>query len=690
MPSGSDPLHWLAHAKALVSGVRYPLWSEGLLQYPPVPIVILGFFAKIFGDILGMKLFGAFVIGILPISSFVLFNKMFGSRVGLVASIFIAVTPAFYEMWGWGMFPNLFGFSVLLLSLFTVINFVEHKNLKWGIITSLMIILVMFSHHLTSIIFVAMILLWTVLCFFTKQRTKELAIAALFALAVFVLYRVIVPSQYELFNPNTALVLPMDYSKFLWVFKNIIIFAVSALTTVYGCYLIYRDKPIYSLMVISLIAASFGVTYGLPIVGIDLDQARFLIFSLFGFSIGVAYLVHDVVFKVKVELKAINAYVNAKSLVIIVLVIALIAVSGYIGISTSWKINGYTRANAAGIVTQNGDKDIQGLVDWIKNNTKEKDTFAADQYLSKIIMGLGERRVLEDDNLGFLFMQGESERAIAADTLLHTNYEVMNSSVRVRDQYPVQDQNPVIALYNQGIYYDTIYFAEGFWQVTVSKNGNEYTISPYLVQTSTMINPLSVSYESYDVIFKREIKIEENGVRLVFSAEPRGTDVKLSDMKIYGWRPWTNNNLKNIQFDGSTLTLVDGQVNAQVIIKNSTKMDYYLADPVYKQAGFLATYEPEGGTITGELFVPYKNNSQNTSLFLNIEKAIKKYVQLFIPHGNSNQNVPVNSNVKEIIQKYNVSYLAILNNVTSEVSFLDANGYKTVYKNALVTIYSTK
>jgi hypothetical protein len=662
LPSGIDSMHWLAYAKAFVSGIRFPLWSAGLLQVPPIPLIILGLFTKVFGDILGTQLFGAVVLGILPLSFFILVNRMFGPRVGIVASLFIAITPVFYEMWGSGMYPNLFGFSVLFFALFAILNFIERKNLKWSIAAFFMIVLVMFSHNLTSIVFVVTLLLWTALSLLTRQRIRELVILSLFSIVVFVLYRVFVPSQYELSNTNAAFVLAMDYSKFIWVFKYVPIFVVTVLCAAYGCYLIYKNKPVHSLMVISLIVTSFVLTFGLPLVGINLDQARFLIFSIPGFIIGVAYLVHEVVFKTQ-DSEAIFTKVNIKSLVITMTVAVIIAVNGYIGIGTGWYANKFYRWSAVGAVTPWGDADIQLLVNWIKTYTGYKGVFVSENYLSKTIMGLDERRTLEAADLAYLFMQGERERAIAADSLLHSNYEIYHPSFRIRDQYPVQNHNPVIALWREGNYYDTIYFADNFWQATVEKDGSVYDVSPDDMRTATTTGLLSVIYETPDVVFRRDVKVEDGGLRVVFSAEPRQQDVTLLSMKVNGWRPLDNHNLTDILFDGSTLTLVDGQVDAQVIITNYAKIDYYLADPLYKQSGFCATFEAGGGCVIAELFIPCEN---------------------------TNQDAPLVSNAAEIIQKYGVSYFAVLNNAKEEVWFLETNGYRKVYENALVSVYLGK
>ncbi len=144
LPSGSDPVHWLAHAKALNNGVTFPMWSEGLLQYPPLSLVVLGVFASAWGDILGLKLFGALALAVMPISLFVLVNRIAGPHAGVAASVLAAVTAVFYEMWGYGMYPNLFGFSVLFLSLYAILNYMERRDRTWGLLAAFSVILVIF------------------------------------------------------------------------------------------------------------------------------------------------------------------------------------------------------------------------------------------------------------------------------------------------------------------------------------------------------------------------------------------------------------------------------------------------------------------------------------------------------------------------------------------------------------------
>lgn len=652
LPPGSDPFHWLMHAKALVAGVKYPMWDEGLLQYPPISLLLLGLFAKVFGDLLGLKLFGALVLAILPVSFFVLVRKMFGSLVGIVAAVLIAVTPIFYEMWGYGMYPNLFGFSILFLTLFTVINFMEKKNKRWGIAAILMSIVLMFSHHLTSIVFIATLLLWTVLCLATKQRTRELALITVVAWLTFGLYRTIVSPQFIVFNPDALFVLSMDYQRFLWIFKDVSIFTALSLCTAYACYQIYKNKPTHSFMLISLIISSVALTYGLPLIRIVLDQARFFIFSLPVFIIGVAYLTHE-----------IQASARIKSLIIIIMVTVLFSVNGYIGVRTSWEINRFTRCSSAEITTAQCDSDIRDMIDWIRTNTDEKDVFVAEHYLSKPIIGLGERRALEAFNPAYLFMEGEIQRSIAADSLLNSNYEINHPSFRTRDQYPLQNHNPVIGLWQGGYYYDIIYFSDEFFQVELTEGGKQYLESPCAAEASECESPLSVTYFTPHMILSRSIEVEEEGIRIIFSAEPRSQDTTLINMTIYGWRPQHNYNLKDIIFSQSGLTLVDGEIDAIIIPKNYAQLDYYLADPIYNQAGFRATFEPENNYITGEFFIPYKYRAEDSPQFFE---------------------------AKKLIEEYGVSYFAVLNGTEGQFWFLDNNGYNMVYTNSSVSIFSVR
>jgi hypothetical protein len=658
LPPGDDAFHWLAHARALIDGASFPLWSEGLLQYPPAPLAILGLFARAFGDIAGLELFGALVLGILPLSVFALANRMFGARVGVVAALFVSVTPVFYEMWGFGMYPNLFGFSIMLLALFAMINLVERWSMKWGFTAASLSVLVMFSHHLTSMIFIGTLIIWGLFSYFKTHDALAMNGLCLFAVGAFVVYHLTIPSQYVMFNHNAGFVLAMSYDKFLWIFKNLAFFGVTAVCAAIGLYLAYKRKPVYSLLLISLIFSSVILTFGLPLVGIDLDPARFMIFSILGLAIAVAYLANEIIFKINATTN-IFAAKNLKSMGVASVIIVLLAVNGYIGVGTSERVNAFCHATR-GIVEPAGDIDIGEMVEWVKANTGETDVFVAEQYLSKILMGLDQRRVLESGDTAFLFMQGEGERSTAADSLLHANQEVYSGSVRVRDQYPVQNQNPVISLWQDGYYRDILYFADGFWQVTVTKNGLDYVVSPYAITASDCPSPMCVTYSTPDVLFKRDVSVEENGVRVIFSAYPVSSGTALKSMKINGWRPWNNNDIKDIQFDGSSFTLIDGRIDAQVVVTNPVRTECYLADQVYHQTGFWCTFLPDKGDITAELFIPYEQSGQ-------------KQAQAGI--------------AEELINKYGVSYFAVMNVARDQLLFLDKNGYQKVFSNSVVSIY---
>lgn len=652
LSSGADSFHWLMHAKALLFGLDYPMWGEGLWQYPPLSLVFLGVFAKVFGDLLGLKIFGALLLAVMPASFFVLVRKMFGSAVGLLAAVLMAVTPIFYEMWGYGMYPNLFGFSVLFLTLFSVIKFLELRNRKWAVIALAMSVIIMFSHHLTSLVYLGTVLLWTLLCLVTRQRIRELALVSVVALLTFGLYRTIVSPQFNVFNASALFVLPMDYDRFLWVFKHISIFVVTGLCALYAFYRSYKEKPGYSLMLVSLLAVSLALTYGLPLIRIVLDQARFLIFSLPALIIGVACLIREV-----------KTSARIKSLAIIIVVAALLSVNGYIGLRTSWEINRFTRCSSAEITTEQCDGDICRMIDWIKANTGETEVFVAEQYLSKPIIGLGERRALEAINPAYLFMEGEIERSLVADSLLNANYEINHPSFRVRDQYPLQNHNPVIGLWANGYYYDIIYFSDEFLQVEFTQGDQPYLESPATAGLSEGESPLSVSYATSGVVVSRSVEVEEEGLRIIFSAEPREEDVTLVDMTVYGWRPWHNYNLKDIVFSDSELTLVDDEINAQVILRDYAQLDYYLADPVYNQAGFKVTFEPEDNYITGEFFIPYRYLSEDSP-------------QVF--------------EAEELIEEYGVSYFVVLNGEERQTWFLGNNQYTIVYRNSSVIVYSAQ
>jgi hypothetical protein len=259
-------------------------------------------------------------------------------------------------------------------------------------------------------------------------------------------------------------------------------------------------------------------------------------------------------------------------------------------------------------------------------------------------------------------MEGEVERSIIADSLLNANYEINHPSFRIRDQYPLQNHNPIIGLWERGYYHDIIYFSDEFLQVELEQDGYIYLESPR-AQLAECESPLSVSYFNPRVTIRRTIEIEEGGVRVIFSAEPQGQDVTLMGMTVYGWRPWHNHNLREIAFSESELVLVDDDVNARIIPQNYAQLDYYLADPVYGQAGFRTTFEPENNTIIAEFFIPYRYHAEGEPQIFEAER---------------------------LIEDYGVTYFAVLNDTERQTWFLENNEYTIIYTNSSITIYGAR
>ncbi len=420
----------------------------------------------------------------------------------------------------------------------------------------------------------------------------------------------------------------------------------------YGCYLMYREQPSYAFMTTSLIIVSFALAYGLPLVGIYLDQARFLIFSVPGFIIGITYLVRLIR----------TSTIGLRTLSVAAMLVMLLAVNGYIGVGTSWRINHYARVNAGQVGVQSTDADIQDMVDWIKMNTRETDVFVAELYLSKIVMGLGERRVLEATDPAYLFMQGESERAFAAETLLHANHEVSTPSLRVRDRYPVQNHNPVIALLYDGQYRDAIGFVDSLWRVTATMNGQTHTITPGDALVSGQDGELSVVYFTPSVVLQRQVLIEDTGIRVLFSAQSRTDELTITSMEVCGWRPAAARDVADIRIGGLPLLPGHGQAAGGIVLAPLPEAVPYVDMRAAEHSGFRASFDSAGESITAEFL---------------------------IGRVDAQGDVLKTTQATELIDMYGVVYLAVFNSAIDETEFLASNGYERVFENATVSIYHT-
>lgn len=101
-----------------------------------------------------------FSLGLFEIISlifvFLLGNKLFGKKVGLLATLLLAVNNL-HIMWGWWIVAQTLGLSLATFVLFLVLRPTKGNAVEFKVISLLVMILMIFTHHLSSAITLVML-----------------------------------------------------------------------------------------------------------------------------------------------------------------------------------------------------------------------------------------------------------------------------------------------------------------------------------------------------------------------------------------------------------------------------------------------------------------------------------------------------------------------------------------------------
>lgn len=155
-------------------------------SFPNTPVPGLGTDAlgpRIFLDILRLSrlptdvvLYGGYVFLFIAqaLALFFLVKHYWGSRIGFLAALLLITSPIQYTAYWFMLFKNAFGIAAMLLAFL----FIEKRS-HWAVPLA---ILVVISHHTTSIIFLITLGLFLII---NKERRKEILIIFIGALAAF-------------------------------------------------------------------------------------------------------------------------------------------------------------------------------------------------------------------------------------------------------------------------------------------------------------------------------------------------------------------------------------------------------------------------------------------------------------------------------------------------------------------------
>ncbi len=609
-----------------ILGNTYPMWGEGTWQYPPLFFTILAGLSGLLRDeILALKVSAVFVFSLRPLTTYVLARELFRDRFAAVAAAWLAgLSPIFVEMFGWGGYPNLLAVSLLPLAFYGIVKYARSPSLKSLAILSIFSAVIPISHHLTFIVFIGAVALWTTLSLMFDRGSIRAQVSALAVSAlVFVLYRLAAgPSQFLLFNEAALYGLRFELGLVLWMFKDTALFALLYFASVSSAFLLLFEGRYRTA---GLLLASWGlvpifVTQGY-LLGLTLDYQRIFFFMVQPFlllaaapfvfrseavqfirSNGLRNVWTEVIgfFTISGERLHLNPMKHLLAFAVLILALASVLLTPFVGAialrnADSW----YNFKDPF------GDGDKLSALEFIASNTSKDAVFVADDTAARWIEGYAQRRVVMLHPPMYLFMDGELERERAARAMLFSYFGLRNDVVWVLDQAPYGEFSPIISLFLRGDYRNMVFVAENSTYVVWTKGlvtekeslANASRKQAEWIDRGSREPSLRVSYFFGDVQVVREVSVKAGKplALLRFYGIPVTEDAKISQLAVdlvqWGERTFFERCLVP---NGSELGLLEVVTDVGRFYVGSTSK---VAFP------FVFTAKNENGSIAGEMSV---------------------------------------------------------------------------------------
>lgn len=546
------------------------MWNEGTYQYPPLYFLLLAVSAFLVrNEVLALKLTAVLVFCLRPLTTYLFAKRVFGGRAsGLAAAWLTSIPPFAVEMLGWGGYPNLLGLVVLPLAFYSTLNLVEEASVENLAAALILALTVMFTHHLTFLVFVGVLSLWVLTLASMREKHKFMmaGFVLAFSLSAFAVYRLTLawPNQFVLFNEAAyyRLTLAANPGSVMWVFKDRLLLFLVFLAAFLSMVLSVEEKmekrgslALLAAWVLAPLLMSQG-----NLLGVTMDYVRIflftaqplLIFAAMPFTFlgkvfegcsGFLYTLRDdlTAFLKSVKERRLRGRVkpSGKRLLVLALVsVTLIAAA----MNLAWGVETFRRVEAYyNGVDYYGDREKLEAAEWVLENTSPGEVFVAEEQIGRWIEGLGRRKVLLYQDPEFLFMEGEVERAYAARGIFTSNYGILNGFVWVFDQAPYGRFSPIVSFYLKGDYRELMYVDPAYIQVRWVCGGESKSatlmnssIEVEWVERSSDRATLLVRYVMDEFIVERSVEVEKGAsyTRFSFRVIPLAENVKPLSLKV--------------------------------------------------------------------------------------------------------------------------------------------------------------
>ncbi|MEM1542695.1 MAG: hypothetical protein QXF59_04770 [Candidatus Bathyarchaeia archaeon] len=482
-PWWSDPGEWLKYANAVEAwfarclginsphyeAMLYTMWDQGVFQYPPLFFLILILLKYALGPLQALKVAGSVLFALQPLPIYFLAKKITNSGLsGLVAAYAMSFMPIYIEMLGWGGYPNLLGLLLIPINIVFTISVMSNpqsKNICLMVLTS---VLIPFSHHLTSGVFLGILLFWMLFLAIMRKSSKVKYVmydvaASLVALTC---YRMLLayPSQLIIFNEAAYYSLRVNFLEAMfWALKVPAMIVVTSL--IISFVVLKRNEIIqkeYQALLLAWVLfpviATQSYIFG---VAIDFNRIFFFIFQAAPIAIALPFSLIKNIYNTgeRVFGNPLGWHL-LKRLLLTVFIVSLSVMASILIFLTGMDVV----ANVSGWYSSQdiyGDYEKISALDWIKRETPLNSTFVADEYIGRWIEGYASRRTYIYIEPRFIFIKGQMERYYIASFILLAEREIRNCYLRILDQAPYSmSYTPIICFWNKGEYKEALYINE--------------------------------------------------------------------------------------------------------------------------------------------------------------------------------------------------------------------------------------
>lgn len=558
--SASDTGIWLKASYAIFEN-NYPMWNLSPLEHGVLPFIIVYPLAKIFGDVWAINIFGLVCLTLRPIAIFFLAKKIYKSQFfALLCSTIDAFFPSYYEMYAWGGYPNLLGFTILPIAFVYVLQCNQSGKLKDFFTLGLFSTILVLSHDLTFIMFLGIVSLWLLPKLFRRQFKLVFQCLLVVALPL-IIYRLVIggASEFLFVNDFAYYGTIITMNTLLYVFKDLFLLLFLILFSAIGIFELYRVNRDVAVLLVSWLL--FPILY---YIGSYLTKFAVIDYTRLWFFL-VQSLIISTVYFLKVMWERRHAHTGCQLLVLGLACFLLF---------TSFNF-GYVTQDAAVVyykhLLENKHSDVNSydVVMWIKEGTLMNDVIAIRApAIGRYVEGIAHRRVLLTGLSAqpkFLFKYGEYERSLAAETILSCNIMGYSDMFKIKDQTPILfGRTPYIYIFAGDDYKLLGYFSDDYeWE---------------LKKLTSNVTQITISNSSYQIIYSdsycttKTVTLKNDEIQVSYNIlkDPYEVPREKLSKPLYSsfWLPWG----KNWSFLNNTLFTDYGEV--EVISNIPAEIEY--------------------------------------------------------------------------------------------------------------------